>query len=288
LITGLTYMNLMSLWANLLSGHVTRVLITEHGYTDWGGPESPNRREKLLPFLTPIFYPRADAIVAVSKGLAHAMAKHLALTIERIHVIYNPILTPEMDQMIHEEFVHPWQAPEGVPVILAAGRLEPVKDYPTLLRAFVRLLQHRQAHLMILGQGSERQALESLAVKLGVASKIEMPGFVQNPLKYMHRAQVLVVSSTFEGFGNTLVEALACGTQVVSTECPGGPAEILADGEYGRLVPVGDPEALAGAIEAALDHPIPSEKLVARASLFSMENATEQYLDLIFPGHPLP
>jgi glycosyltransferase involved in cell wall biosynthesis len=136
---------------------------------------------------------------------------------------------------------------------------------------------------VILGEGGERDRIESLAESLGVADDVWLPGFVDNPYKYMRRADVFALSSEWEGFGNVVVEAMACGTPVVSTDCPSGPAEILADGEFGRLVPVGDDGALADAVAATLDDPLPDDRLRARADDFSYDTIAGEYLDVLVP-----
>jgi glycosyltransferase involved in cell wall biosynthesis len=168
-------------------------------------------------------------------------------------------------------------------VILSVGRLSAEKDYPTLLRAFALLQNQVPARLILLGEGGQRAGLERLASELGIGATVSLPGFVRNPFAYMARARVFVLSSLFEGFGNVLVEALACGCQVVSTHCPGGPGEILDRGRYGRLVPVGDHAALARAILEAIAEPMDTEALRRRADDFSVERAARRHLDALFP-----
>jgi glycosyltransferase involved in cell wall biosynthesis len=160
---------------------------------------------------------------------------------------------------------------------LNIGRLDPQKDQVTLLRAFARLARRRDAGLIILGEGRERGRLERLARDLGVADRVIMPGWVPSIEPYFRAADLFVLSSAYEGFGLVLVEALSQGVPVVSTDCPSGPAEILADGRYGRLVPVGDDEALADAMEEELVSPRPPELLCERAAHFSPEGAAMAY-----------
>jgi glycosyltransferase involved in cell wall biosynthesis len=155
------------------------------------------------------------------------------------------------------------------------------KDFPTLLKAFARVRAVRPARLLILGEGKERTELEVLARELGVASDVALPGFVPNPFPHMMRASVFVLSSAWEGLPGVLIEAMACGCPVVSTDCPSGPAEILDGGVYGPLVPVGDDAALAKAILSVLETPPDPERLRARAALFSTDHAADQYLELL-------
>ncbi|MDZ7809186.1 MAG: glycosyltransferase [Arhodomonas sp.] len=182
---------------------------------------------------------------------------------QRLHVIRNPIVNPMLREKAGASLDHPWFAPGEPPVILGVGSLEPRKDFPTLMRAFARVREQRTCRLIILGKGSEEEALRSLARDLGLEEAVSLPGFDTNPYRYMSRAAVLALSSRREGASAVIVEALACGTPVVSTDCPSGPAEIL-DGVTPRaLVPVGDAEALGEALLAMLRNPPPSETLQA-------------------------
>ncbi len=155
------------------------------------------------------------------------------------------------------------------------------------MKAFARVRAVRPARLVILGEArkeEEREALLTLANTLGVVEDVALPGYVDNPLPYMARASVFVLSSVREGFGNVLVEAMACGCPVVSTECPSGPAEILENGAYGPLVPVGDDAALADAILSLLDDPPDRDRLRARSMAFGLDAAVDAYLDIL-SGH---
>jgi glycosyltransferase involved in cell wall biosynthesis len=160
------------------------------------------------------------------------------------------------------------------------GRLNEQKDFPTLIRAFKIVYEKsKNARLIILGEGSEREHLMHLIKELGLVDIVSLPGFLQNPFSYMHRSQVFVLPSIHEGFGNVLVEAMACGCPVVSTDCPSGPREILNNGEYGHLVPVGDAAAMAAAILDVLDG---HGKAVPAAWLeqFSPEIIARQYIEI--------
>jgi glycosyltransferase involved in cell wall biosynthesis len=161
------------------------------------------------------------------------------------------------------------------------GRLQQQKDYPTLLHAFAQVRQTRPVHLLILGEGKERAQLEELIKKLGLEDDVSMPGFVMNPYAYMARASMFVLSSRWEGLPTVLIEALCCGTPVVSTDCPSGPREILKDGQYGQLVPVGEANALAQAIASTLDSKAPGPPLESWQP-YDLQNVVNQYLDLLF------
>jgi len=138
---------------------------------------------------------------------------------------------------------------------LSIGRLTKAKNYSTLIEAFAKVRQQRDVRLAILGNGEERPSLEGLVRRLGLENDVWLPGFVDPPYPYLARASVFVQSSIWEGFPTVIVEALAFGVPVVSTDCPSGPREILENGRFGELVPVGDVEALADAIRRALDVP---------------------------------
>lgn len=224
------------------------------------------------------WYPRADAVIAPSRALGDELQRHAGVDPERLHVIPNPILTPEFEALAAAPLDDAWFEPGEPPVVLAAGSLEPRKDFATLLRAFARMRSQRPARLVILGEGRERSQLGSLARELGIAEDVRMPGYEPNPYRYMKRASVFVLCSRREGSGAVLVEALACGTPAVSTDCPVGPAEILRGGEIGPLVPVGDEVVLAAAIERMLREPPPGDELRAAAELFRADRSAQRYL----------
>jgi glycosyltransferase involved in cell wall biosynthesis len=169
-------------------------------------------------------------------------------------------------------------------VLINVGRLAPQKDHETLLRAFALVRAGRPGlRLAVVGGGSENALarLQALAGELGVAQAVAFLGYQPNPLRYVARAQLFVLSSRFEGFPNVLLEALACGTPVVSTDCPSGPREILDEGAYGELVPVGDPATMAAAIGRTLEAPLPSSTLKARAAVFDYDAAVERYAQVL-------
>ena len=223
-------------------------------------------------------YLRANGVVAVSAGTASDMARTGRLPGHRITTIYNPVIAPDWAARAAQRPAHDWFAPGGPPIILGVGRLVVQKDFATLVRAFAKVREQHPARLVILGEGRLRAQLEALATQLGVAGDVAWPGFQRNPFSYMAHASVFVLSSTWEGLGNVLIEALACGCPVVSTDCPAGPAEILEGGRLGPLVPVGDSQALAGAILDVLARPPPRSPLRRRGHWFTAERAAERYL----------
>ena len=238
-------------------------------------------------------YPHADAAVAISHGVAGELGRLSGMSQNRIHTIYNPVVSANLLRKARESLDHPWLNGRGPPVVLAIGRLHKQKDFATRLAAFAIVLRERTARLIVLGRGPRLASLRSLAHKLRIAKHVEFPGFVENPYAFLTRASLFVLSSRHEGLANVLIEAMACGCPVVSTNCPFGPDEILEGGRWGELVPVGNPEALAGAMARALDNPPHRRELRERASLFSASRnpsfATRSSCsvdDLAFPSQP--
>lgn len=274
--------------ANLLMQSKTlnckcKIVITEHQGISTYIRNTDNLMKKIFYASLSSLYRKSDAIVAVSKGVADELAQFFSIPRELINIIYNPFDIEHIQQLASEPLDHPWFAPAEPPVILAAGRLEKEKDFVTLITAFVKLRQQQRMRLIILGEGRLRPYLENYAKSLGLTQNdIALPGFVKNPFAYMSHASVFVLSSRWEGFGNVLVEAMACGTRVVSTDCPSGPSEILENGKWGRLVPVGDADGLASAIAEALDDSTPPN-VQQRALDFSTDKIVNQYLQILFP-----
>jgi len=229
-------------------------------------------------------YGGADAIIGVSQGIVDDLVEHTAISRDRAHRVANPTYTPAIEAAAAAPIDHPWLAAGAPPLLLAAGRLAPAKDFSTLLRAFARVRAVCPANLVILGEGGGRRRLEAEIRELGLDDAVALPGFVHNPFAWMARAALFVLSSAWEGSPGVLVEALACGCPVVSTDCPSGPAEILAGGKFGRLVPVGDERALADAILEATTAPVDRDALRARAREFDVDRAVDGYLEVLLGG----
>jgi len=280
ILSAMDHANIVAIWARKLSGVPCRVIVSVHNTLSRTTAHSSNLRVRLIPNLIRIFYPWADDIVTVSNGVADDFASTIGLQRERIKVIYNPVITPELFEKAREPLDHPWFAAGQPPVVLSVGRLAKEKDYPTLIRAFALVRRKYPARLMILGEGEERPKLETLIKELGLENDVSLPGFVDNPYAYIARSAVFVLSSAWEGFGNVLVEAMAVGTPVVSTDCPSGPAEILEGGKWGKLVPVGDIEKIAKAIMTTLRDPNHPD-VAKRAQDFRIEKLVQNYLKVL-------
>lgn len=274
-------------WARRFVGGSTKVimLVQNHLSQHFRARHSP-LVQQLRTQIVKYFFPWTDQIVAVSQGVANDVADMMGIPPEKIQVIYNPVVRSDLPQKAAEPVDHPWFAEQQIPIIMGAGRLVKQKDFATLINAFALVRRRRPCRLVILGAKDHSEAgvkpeLLKLIADLEIEQDVAFLGFVENPYRYMARAQVFVLSSIYEGFGIVVAEALAVGTSVVSTDCESGPAEILGEGKFGRLAPVGNSNALADAIVEALDCPQPPEVLKARARDFSVESSVSQYYELV-------
>lgn len=263
-----------------LSAHRCKVLVSEHNslsvqYRDWGRAHRVVLRASMA-----ISYRHVNYRVGVSSGVVNDIARLSGLRRDAFDVIHNPVPSrPEPSSKAIRYAEALWSSPKGVRIV-TVGSMKAQKNHPLLLRAFAQL-DRPEARLMFVGDGAGRDALLSLALELGVADRVILAGFHPDPTPFYKTADLFVLSSDYEGFGNVIVEALACGTPVVSTDCPSGPSEILDCGRFGRLVPVGTTGALAEAMHAALDAPANRDALKHRAADFLPEIAARKYLDLL-------
>ena len=260
--------------ASRLARHRVRVVGTLHNKMN---PGRLLRRARCA-------YPHADAAVGVSRGVASNLTEAVGAPVDRVHTIYNPVVSEALVRDVDKPCGHPWLDEPGPQVILAAGRLSEQKDFPTLLAAFARLREHCPARLVVLGKGHLRPELELQARELRITEHVDFPGFVHNPYAFMAKASLFVLSSRHEGLPTVLIEAMACGCPVVSTDCPFGPDEILESGRWGELVPVGDDWALSEAMLRTLEKPHPRDALRKRAAVFSIDQAVARYESLLLEG----
>lgn len=282
LVSFLTHANVAAVAARALARSGARLALVEQNTVS--AVRSHLRRDDLLPALVRRAYPRADAVVGVSEGVARDLVSRLGVPAAKVHVIPNPVVDDALAASAAAPAGHPWFADDSAPVFLAVGRLTEQKDFPTLLRAFRMLREARAARLMILGEGEERARLEALIGELSLTGDVALPGFVENPYARMSRAAAFVLSSRWEGLPTVLIEALACGCPVVATDCPSGPREILGGGDYGALVPMGDPAALCGAMKSVLESRPGAAALKERAARYSVARAVTHYLELLGLG----
>lgn len=281
LLSGL-HTNLIAILARRMANVPTRLVITERNtFSIRAEAFASDLRLRLLPRLAKLLYPLSDCVVAVSHGVAKDLVERVGLPPERVRVIYNPVITPELKARAAEFLDHPWFEPGQPSVILSVGRLSTQKDFTTLISAFARVRETHNVRLLILGEGEERKSLEAQIKELGLEQQICLPGFVANPYPFMREASVFVLSSKYEGLPGVLIEALYCGTQLVATNCPSGPYEVLCGGKYGQLAPIGNVEAIAQAIERALTgevFPFTAESW----KRFELDTIVDQYLELFF------
>ena len=277
-------LTIIAVLAKAISRASTRLVLVEH--TNWSASQISISKRRLL-FVGATMralFPLADARVVVSNGARLDIAKISGLRAGRFAVLNNPITGARAPASASSDVVaDEWWDWTGAK-ILAVGAFRKDKDLATLLHAFARLSAHVNARLLILGEGSLRKELEIMAARLGVSTRLSMPGFVADPRPYFARADLFTLSSTAEGLPTVIVEALEQGTPVVSTDCPSGPCEILDDGHYGTLVRMGDPDALAAAMLQSLQATHDHDALRARARDFSVDKAADAYLDLLLPG----
>ena len=275
------YVNLLCLFFRPLWGKGIKHILSERNHFDEFKINQHGFKQYIVQWLVPIMYRFADTVIANSKELADDLRQ---ITGRNVIPIYNPTINHRFSSMIDEEVSEDWFTGARRPIILTVGRMSLQKDHETLVKAFARLRERLDATLIIIGDGEQRTNLERLVDELDLSSSVIMPGFAPNPYKFMRSADLFVLSSVYEGLPNVLIEALAAGTNVISTACKSGPKEILNNGEYGQLVPVGDDIALSDAMEWALmnENEAAGKTAASRAYLdrFRPEVVASQLIDL--------
>jgi glycosyltransferase involved in cell wall biosynthesis len=282
MLSALNHANVIALLAKRLAWVKTRLVVSERNSLTSSLVHATSWRSGLVGHLMRWTYPWADGVIAVSNGVADDLAATIGLSRDRIDFVYNPINPSAVLQLAEQPFQHPWFAPGEPPVVLGVGRLTAQKDFATLIRAFAQLRAHHHVRLVILGEGELRPDLQSLVAELTLSEDVLIPGFVENPFVWMRQAAVFVLSSAWEGLPGVLLQAMSCGTPIVSTDCPSGPCEILENGRWGRLVPVGDVDALSKAMAATLDEPEHPD-VISRAADFNVNQVVDAYLCSLFP-----
>ncbi len=287
LLSGLDHANIVAILARVAARSTTRSVISIRSVPTAGYRETPSLRRWVLLRLMRIAYPFADAIVANSDAVASDVSQLLGIPRDRLHTVHNPLNISRIQSLSFEGVDHPWCVAGAAPLILGVGRLDVLKNFSALIRAFCLVRSRRECRLVILGEGPERANLEGLIRQLGLDREVLLAGFVNNPFSWMRRSRVFVSCSLTEGCPNALMQALACGTPVVSTDSVGGSGEVLQGGKWGYMVAVGDIRAMAAAIEASLDttgHP----DVRLRAKDFAHETVVRQYLQILLPSPAAP
>ncbi|MGB9794641.1 glycosyltransferase [Caldisericum exile] len=281
LISSLDHANIVAIIAKLLSFRRTKIIVRVDSTLSQELKNLSTLKGKLIPLLMKVFYRYVDFIVAVSEGVKEDLTSFLKIPKDKVKVIYNPVISSDIFEKAKEPVDHPWFTSGEYPIIIGVGRLNREKDFQTLIKAFSFIRKEVDARLVILGEGEERKNLENLAKELGISEYLLMPGFVNNPYKYMSKSSVFVLSSIYEGLPTVLIEALSLGIPVVSTDCPSGPREILENGKYGKLVPVHNEIALARAIIEVLKNKSKINFDFDFLKKYKSEFVKECYLELI-------
>lgn len=278
LLSTIRHANVIAAWAVCCSRVPIRLLLRESNTfprRSDGGWRSFKRRLVQLTMKTA--YRRADLIIAPSSGTGSDLMAAGIVPPAKTKVIYNPIDLENIRRAVDQPVAHAWLQEHAGPIVIAMGRLTRQKDFATLIKALARVRKRVPVRLIIFGEGRERGPLLNLATRIGVADAVDLPGFVTNPYAVMAKADVLVSSSAWEGCPNVILEALAVGVSVVATDCPGGSRELLGDGRWGDLVPVGDDIAMAAAIVSSLHHPRSRSILRERAETFDVDVVAAAY-----------
>jgi glycosyltransferase involved in cell wall biosynthesis len=275
----MTHSTAAAVLARFVARKNVKLIATEHNTMSKIVANTRGLKYRLMPVWSRWALDCVDHIVAVCAGVADDLSEQTGIPRRKFEVIYNPVISDALYEAALAPVEHPWFQAGEPPVVLAVGRLDKQKDFPMLIRAFRLVRDSLPARLLILGEGSDRGRIESAVVEQRLTADVALPGFEYNPYRFMNRSAVFALSSAWEGFGVVLVEALALGLPVVSTNCTYGPAEILCNGKYGALVPVGDHVAMAERLISTLDTPM--QKCGSHIQQFTISAVASEYLSLI-------
>lgn len=277
--------NTVAILAHVLAGRSGRLVVREANRIDRKQRNESARNVRLCYSLLPWSYRLADRVVAVSQAVRHDLLHLASLSPGRVAYARNPSIRSDLDDLLQDDFAHPWLAQPGVSVLLAAGRMRVQKGFDVLLQALVIARRSRDVRLILCGEGKQMPTLKQLAARLGLTEVVDFIGFVSNPFPAMAAVDCFVLSSRWEGSPNVLVEALACGCPVVATDCPSGPREIIGNApDVGSLVPVDDAPAMAQAILGRLQVPRDSEACRVQVAPYRLAAAARAYAELLLPG----
>jgi glycosyltransferase involved in cell wall biosynthesis len=274
-------LHIVSAVAKVMSGIPIKIYTRTHIETTEYLMERSFLNRQALRLLLRLSRNVVDGHLAASRGAADNLAKVIGLPSDRVSVLYNPPIDDALLALSHDEIVHPWIKDSKEPVLVCVARLVEQKGLDTLVEAVKLIRETREVRLIILGEGNLRNALMKQAFDLGIQEFIDFHGQVDNPFAFMRQADLFVLSANYEGFANVVAEALACGCPVVSTDAPSGPREILANGEFGGLVPIKEPRALSFAILAALETTHDRKRLVERGMRFHVSRVTSELLGFV-------
>lgn len=277
LLSTLVHANIVAIWAALAVRNHVNVYVREATTPSIAQKFNQGIKSHLVTRLRRWLYPFATGVIANSQGVSDDLIKYSKLGKDKLVVIQNGLNIDFVREKAKEPVDHPFFRSQTIPVIIGVGRLGVEKDFKTLILAFKKVLFNREVRLLIVGEGALRRQLEDLIHELGLEGRVDLPGFVDNPYKYVSRSAVFVLSSLYEGFPNVLLEAIVIGTQVVATDCPSGPREILVGGRHGSLVRIGNVDSMAQAIMAALDNKLAKPSLNDLRMQYGIEHITRRY-----------
>jgi len=282
ILSALSHANLVAIISVMFSKFKPRVVISERNIITQESINNQGMKGSILRYLMHKFYHRADSAITVSNGVSDSLIQYTKLLNKDIFVVPNPCDIDRISLLSNKPIDDNWFFSSKLPVVIGIGRLTRQKDFHLLIKAFSIVLKENNARLLILGEGELRSELESLALSLGLNEKnFFMPGFVSNPFNYLKNSNVFVLSSRWEGFPNVLLHALGCGCPIVATDCRSGPVEILENGKWGYLTPVGDVEAMAKSITLSLEGKNKHD-LESRCLFFDIETTVNKYIKVIF------
>ena len=280
LLSALSHANVVALIGRRLAGWRGRSIVSERTSFVSATHYARTFKDRVLRRLMRATYSGADAITVVAEPVVGELASGLRLPPEQIHYVPNPMVSRRLALLADAEPDHPWLVSGETPVILGVGRLSHEKGFDILIEAFARIAGQCDARLIVLGEGPMRPQLERQIARAGLGDRVSLPGFAKNPFAAMKRASLFVLPSRFEGMPGALIQAMACGTPVVSSDCHSGPRHVLEDGKWGPLVPVGDSAALARAMTETLASPR-HPPVAQRAQIFDEDRAVDHYLELM-------
>jgi glycosyltransferase involved in cell wall biosynthesis len=279
--------NVIAILAQSLSGIGCKVVGSEQNHPSLSLQNQ--LYDGVTKFLMRRFYPKAEKIIAISQGIKKDLVENFHLTEEKIEVVYNPVDIREIEILSEEAVYHPWFNDE-LPIIVSVGRLTKQKGHSYLIKAFSVVRQSLPCRLLIIGTGDEEGNLINAVDRLGLRNDVEFLGFQKNPFKYMAKSSLFVSSSIYEGFGNVIVEGMALGLPVISTDCPSGPSEIIEHEKNGLLVPIKDERALAQAILKVLTNDDMkrslSDEARSRARHFDLNSIVQKYGNIFLETSP--
>jgi len=285
ILSAMTHANVIAVLSKIFMPSKIRIVISERAhisqslkitsFADW--------KNIVLSLLVRVLYPFADAICAVSEGVARDLETYAKLPPNSARCIYNPFDIDQIDSLARESISHPWFCDGGPPIILSVGRLTHQKNFSLLIRSFKLVRKSIKCRLLIMGEGVLHSKLYQESVDLLLTNDdIQIIDFRLNPFPYFTGSSVFVLPSLFEGLPAVLIEAMACGTPVISTDCPSGPREILDNGVYGSLVPVNDEQLMAQAIIHTLQESKSNSKDVKkRAEFFNCDSIIQEYICIL-------